>query len=395
MTNDTLKLTDRKVLERARTDLQEHLPLQANGYKCTTEQLLDVLLGVAANHSTLEAICADLVGTPDADTIRQYLNKQLKVEGLVPGTDGLRHLEGCLNDALAAEIASRVWRHARDIAIDLHDRSYYGRGSQEEGLWVRGKAKDGTTRFHRVATAYVMLDGLRVTLAIRFFLPEDNVMSVLRALLDRIRGLGVHVNRLFLDKGFASVEVMTYLNGSGLSALIACPIRGRAGGTRALCQGNKSYRTTHTFKGQKGHSVTADLAVCRIFTTAKRTGRLQRRAEWLTFILIHLDLSPRQARRLYRRRFGIETSYRCAGRMRGWTTSPNPAYRFLLIGLSFFLVNAWLYLRWQFTQVPRRGGRYLDTKSFQLTRFANFIDRALEQRYGCVHEIIAPAVPLP
>jgi len=72
--------------QRARTDLQEHLPLQANGYKCTTEQLLDVLLGVAANHSTLEAICADLVGTPDADTIRQYLNKQLKVEGLVPGT---------------------------------------------------------------------------------------------------------------------------------------------------------------------------------------------------------------------------------------------------------------------------------------------------------------------
>ena len=81
--------------------------------------------------------------------------------------------------------------------------------------------------------------------------------------------------------------------------------------------------------------------------------------------------------------------------MRGWTTSPNPAYRFLLIGLSFFLVNVWLHLHWQFTQVPRRGGRYLDTKRFQLTRFTKFIVRALEQRYGCIQEITASAVPLP
>jgi putative transposase len=121
---------------------------------------------------------------------------------------------------------------------------------------------------------------------------------------------------------------------------------------------------------------------------------MQRRAGWLVFILIHLDLSPRQARRLYRRRFGVETSYRCAGQVRGWTTSKNPAYRFLLIGLSFFLLNVWLHLRWLFTQVPRRGRRRLDVKRFQLTRFASFIVRALEQRYGYVHEIVAPAAPI-
>jgi len=380
-------LTDREVLDRARTGLLKHLPLRADGYKCTTESLVDALLGVAANRTTLEAICADLVDTPDADTIRGHLNEQLKAKDL-------RKLEGCLNDALAGEIPPRVWRHASDIAIDMHDRSYYGRMPQEQGLWVRGRGKKGTTRFMRVATAYVMLNGLRVTLAIRFFTPEDSVVSVLQALLDRVKDLGLEVKCLFLDKGFASIQVMTYLDQSNLSALIACPIRGRTGGTRALCQGNKSYRTTHTFKGDKGASFTADLALCRVFTTAKRTGRLKRRAGWLVFILIHLDLTPHQARPQYRRRFGIETSYRCAGRVRGWTTSPNPAYRFLLIGLSFYLQNVWLNLRWLFTQVPRRGGRYLDAKRFQLERFARFIVRALERRYGCVHEIIAPAVPL-
>jgi putative transposase len=80
---------------------------------------------------------------------------------------------------------------------------------------------------------------------------------------------------------------------------------------------------------------------------------MKRRAQWLIFILIHLGLSPRQARRLYRRRFGIETSYRCADRTRGWTTSNSPAYRFVLIELAFFLLNMWVHLRWLFTQVPR------------------------------------------
>ena len=238
----------------------------------------------------------------------------------------------------------------------------------------------------------MILSGLRVTLAIDFVLPGNNTVTMLTGLLHRVKALGIEVRRLFLDKGFAGIEVMKYLFQERLPALIACPIRGKTGGTRALCRGNKSHLATHTFKGQSG-TFTAQLAVCRVFTTAGRTGRMPRRADWLVFVAIHLDLSPRQARRLYRRRFGVETSYRCAGQVRGWTTSQNPAYRFLLIGLSFFLLNLWLHLRWLFTQVPRRGCRQLDVKRFQLTRFASFIAHALEQRYGCVYEITAPAAP--
>ena len=190
------------------------------------------------------------------------------------------------------------------------------------------------------------------------------------------------------------ITVLEHLTQCGLPALIACPIRGKTGGTRALCRGNKSYRTAYTFKNAT-ESFTAELAVCRAFTTANRTGRMKRRATWLIFILIHLDWSPRQARKSYRRRFGIETSYRCAGRVRGWTTSRNPAYRFLLIGLSFFLLNVWLHLRWLFTQVPRRGRRRLAVERFRLARFTKFITRALEQHHGCVHQIVAPAFPRP
>ncbi len=153
-----------------------------------------------------------------------------------------------------------------------------------------------------------MLDRVRVTLAMRFVLPDDDTVTVLDLLLQRVTTLGLHITRLFLDTGFASTAVMAYLTHRQQPALIACPIRGRRGGTRALCQGQRSSRTTYTFSGQDTGPFTAELAVCRVCTTAQRTQRMQRRAAWLIFILIHLELAPRRARRLYRRRFGIESS---------------------------------------------------------------------------------------
>jgi len=388
MAKDTLKLNDREVLQYARETLEQHLSLEADGATCTTEDLFNVLLGVAAGGSTVESVCADLIGIADAETIRGSLNEQLCVEDLP-------ELQQRLNAALADEIPRRIWRQPRDVAIDFHDRPYYGKTAQAEGLWVRGRARDGTTRFYRTATAYGMLNGLRVTLALRFVLPDDSTVAVVDDLLKGLKRLGIGVACLFLDKGFDGVAVLEYLTRRQQPALIACTIRGKTGGTRALCRGRKSYRTTYTFTNAHGQPFTPEVAVCRVFTTARRTKRMKRRADWLIFILIHLDLSPRQARRLYRRRFGIESSYRCAGQVRGWTTSNNPAYRFVLLALSFILLNVWMHLRWLFTQVPRRGRRWLDTKRFQLARLAKFIWRALEQLYGCVREIEASAIPRP
>jgi hypothetical protein len=386
MPDDTPDLTAPEVMQHALSTLREQLPLHAAGHICTTDDLLKVLLGVAVNRSTLEAVCTDLVSMPNPQTIRGYLNTQLCVEELP-------ELEGRLNAALAAEVPARVRRATQEIAIDYHDRPYYGKTPQEEGLWVRGHAKDGTPRFYRIATAYLRLKGLRLTVALHFVLPGEDTVSVLDILLTRVTALGVKIACLLLDKGFAGIPTLAYLTRHRYPALIACPIRGTQGGTRALCHGRRSYRTVHTFKGAHGTEFSALVAVCRVFTTAKRTNRLRRRAEWLLFLQIHLDLSPRYARHLYRGRFGIETSYRCAGRVRGWTTSANPVYRFVPIALAFVLLNVWLHLRWIFTQVAHRGQRWLDTPRFQLTRFVAFIRRTLEHLDESTQLVIAPAVP--
>jgi putative transposase len=177
-------LSDHDVLTHAREGLGKHLPLQAEGYKCTTDDLLNVLLGVAANRGTLESVCSDLVGTPDAATIRNYFNEQLCVEDLPD-------LARRMNAAMADEIPPRVWQQVCDVALDFQDRPYYGKAPQATGLWVRGRARDGTTRFYRVATAYVMLKHLRVTLALRFVLPEDETVTIVQDLQKALKSIWI------------------------------------------------------------------------------------------------------------------------------------------------------------------------------------------------------------
>ena len=62
------------MLTHACQALRPHLPLEAEGYKCTTDDLLNALLGVAANQGTVLSVCRDLVGTPDAATVRRYFD---------------------------------------------------------------------------------------------------------------------------------------------------------------------------------------------------------------------------------------------------------------------------------------------------------------------------------
>ena len=245
-----------------------------------------------------------------------------------------------------------------------------------------------------MASAYVIWHALRVTLAIRFVLPEEDSVSIVSDVLKSLKALKYKVKTLFLDRGFAGVRIMRFLSKTRLQAVIACTIRGKLGGTRALCVGSGSYTTRYTFHSPDQGEYTANLAVCKVFTTARRTGRHKRRADLMIFIMIRCTYSPKQVRQVYRRRFGIESSYRCARSTRGWTTSPNPVIRFLLIALSFFLLNVWVKLRWLYAQIRRRGSRAIDYAHFRLNRLINWIIQALNSIYKPVTTIEALAKPI-
>lgn len=382
-----LKLTDEATRMRAIEQLKSHLTFQVVGYTCTTEMVLDVLIRAAVTRQTIETVCNTLATGVDGETIRGYLNEQIRV-------DQLNQLEQQSNQILVTGLPRRLWKTALEIAIDLHDEPFYGHSPELLALTCGGEAHKGTTRFFRVATAYVIFKEMRLTLALLFVRPEDGLAEIVAALLRRLRILGIKVRRLYLDKGFCSIPIMRYLAQTNWSVLMACPIRGKKGGTRGLCQGQASYLTQHTFKSQTHGRYTTAVAVTRTYATHKRRKRKKGGLRWLVFVLINAKIQPPIARKWYRRRFGIETSYRCMRQVRAWTTSRNGALRFLLLSLAFILINLWVQLRWQFCQIKRRGRRQIDTKRFELQRMVSFLNQAIEKIYGLVSFIVADVLPL-
>lgn len=349
---------------------QASLPFSADGYKCTTEMVYDVLLKAASEGISIEAACADLDEVVDGNTIRTLLNEHLEIEQI-------REHERQINEALSFALPAQIQTKGLEGAIDFHDEPFYGKDEALQAVVCRGKAKQGTTRFVRTASAYVVYRQLRLTLAVTFVLPEDSTLDVVKRLYQRLQALGLRLKVLYLDKGFCCGAVIRYLQRHQQPAVLACTIRGKEGGTRQLCRGRKSYRTTYTFTD----GTRADVAVLATLPEGKDG---KRRRKWLLFVVIHLDWSAHVIYRRYRRRFGIECAYRIGRTVRIKTTSQNPMLRFFAFGFALLLVTIWAVLRWFIARIPGRGPHRLDPQRFQFRRFIQLLRRAVEQVRGVI-----------
>lgn len=385
------ELTDETTRQTTVTCLKEHLELDIQGSKATTEMALDILIHAASVGQSIEASCAELESA-DSNTIREYLNAAFSKESLAD-------LETQMNAALGHDMPKKVYARAQEFAIDLHEQPFYGKDEQLLAYACRGQAKAGTTYFYRIASIYLMLKGVRVTLGVVFVHSGLSLVEAVAALLERVKDLNLRVKCLYLDRGFASNPIYQYLIEHNLTAMIASPIRGKpqGQGTRALCQGRTSYLSEHTFRSVEHGDCTVPVAVVRSYKhKGKRGKKKKRQACWHLYVLINLKLKTQQCHARYRHRFGIESSYRLLRQLRVRTNSRNPAMRFLYMTLGLILVNVWLLLRFRFTQLPRRGraGRALDESAFRLKRFASFLRHAIERRYPFCSSIIAVVSPL-
>jgi len=353
--------------------MKEHFAIKAEGYCCTTDMIWDVLIKASAECSSLEAVCADLEQVADSNTLREYINQALPVKKL-------REQEEQVNRALAHCMPSTMLRKGIEVAIDFHDEPFYGKQESTRAVTCNGQAKKGTTHFVRIATAYVIWRQVRLTLAVHYVLPDETALQVLKILLQRLKSLDFEAKVLYLDKGFAATPLVKYLTDQRQPAIIANPIRGKQGGTRALCRGRSSYLTSYTFTD--GTQVTLAMKASLV---PDKTGKLRRK--WLAFIVILLDWSPEKVYQEYRRRFGVECSYRLLRRVRATTTSRNPALRFFLLGLGLIITNAWVFLRWEFARLLAPGPRRVDEARFRLHRFRKLLIRSIEKLYGAIAAI--------
>jgi hypothetical protein len=357
--------------------LTQHLPLGVTGYRYRDTDIYQLVAAAAAQQRGIESVCRQLVAAPSAKRVRHVL-----AERLLPGPE-LEELEAQGNAALVARLPAGVTARRQRWAIDLTLLPYDGTAAYAADELRRGEAKAGTTRFHCYATAYLISHGRRVTLALTFVHAAEAVQDVLEDLLGRVQALGIRIKPLFLDRGFASVAILAWLQAQPFVSIVALPKRGAS--LKARARGRRGYATTYTMTSAEEGRVTFPLWVACTYAAGRR-GR--RGLDHLLFAVVGQPACTLPVVRVadeYRRRFGIEASYRQLHQVRARTTARDPGLRLLLVSVACLLTNLWVYCKARLVaSTPatlRSAARCWVDASFRLDTFASLLVEGVKTRY--------------
>lgn len=377
-------ITNRHVHDLAVDRVQDALRLTDHGPKCTTPVLFSILFWAAARVASIAAACAALVAAPTDQAVRDALLATLPV---------FAELQRRLNLALRGGLPKFLCRRPQFVAIDLTLLPYYGQPEANPEELYLGSRKAGTKQFHAYATAYIVCQGCRYTLALRSVHHSDPWEDVVRDLLRQVRKCGVKVRCLLLDRGFFSTAVIRYLQAARCPFIMPAIRRGRKpdhpqgpSGTWAFTTWKRSGWAWHTMKDKQGHSVHLRIGVCRHRLPEKtRNGRVllgRKLPVWL-FVLWGLEPgSIHWVQETYRKRFGIESSYRQLNEVRIRTSSRSPLLRLLFVGLALVLRNVWVWLHWEVLAEKRRGRRVVDLNQLPLSAMMHWLQRVVESALG-------------
>jgi putative transposase len=376
-----ITLTAEEILQFAKDSLLKNVHLYINGTKCTLENVYELVLKAAAGQTSINDVCDDTPGGPTGTAVLNQLHQALPQD-----VKQLWRLEAKLNRALVAHLTPKQLRGRCDLAMDLVLVPYHGKPDQDPEEVRRSQAREGTTHFHCYATAYMIYKDQRITLSMTFVRKSDTMPDILRRLFKRLDALNLQVKKIYLDKGFYSIGVIRLLKARGTPFIIPAVTR-KNSGVAKLFVGRASYKTSYTLRNRKlGTEV--DLALTRKYSK----GRYRRkRSKWFAYVTFGVRTHPLQIFQFYRRRFGVESSYRQMNRVRARTSSTNPALRLLYVGIAFLLLNLWVRFKQLYACDLHRGKQRVNPRRLTLLRMMHLLIRAIEQRLKPLPSVRVPA----
>lgn len=377
---EQLAITETETLDEVIECLAENFSIKTQG-ACDQKTLFEILVRAASNGDTIENTAKTLKKIPSGNDIRYHLNK----------INDFEDLERQINQALKSRVPRGIKDGHLKLAIDLNLIPYYGKPSNKELPYIyRSQAKSGTCSFYAYATLYVVLKVKRVTLAIRGVRWVDTTVAIITYLLAELDALNIQVKQLYLDRGFFNVPVIRWLQALDIPLLMPAIKTGIKGGIKQFLKGRKSYKTTYTMtrSGSPTDSVTFELwIVCKY----KKGKRHQKGVEYFAYVVHKIKANLPYIHQDYRKRFGIESSYRLKNICRIRTTNKKPVLRLLFVGVSFILINIWVNLLWLKISRKRRGGRLIYRELFSLKQMLAFLCQAVEKIYQVVEGIYLPS----
>src|SRR5207237_376963 len=156
------------------------------------------------------------------------------------------------------------------------------------------------------------------------------------------------------------------------------PADGQLRGLRAIRATHPTGVATYSWAphGPGRRRVTVALCVCR------RRRRDRRGHGCFLYACGRVRATPAWVKTLYRRRFGIETSYRQMNRARIRTTTRRPALRLLFVGVALLLRNLWAWLHWTALARRRRGGRRVQLERLTFATMLLWLAHLAESAFG-------------
>jgi putative transposase len=236
--------------------------------------------------------------------------------------------------------------------------------------------------------------------ALRYLDHRGRLVAALRDVLRDAEKAGVQIGRLYLDREFYTYEVLAWLSGQGRTVIV--PLRLGSRQRKRWEHGQKSYVTEHVLKDSKGRGPPLPLRIHVVvrYQAGKKFGK--HGCQYLIYaVLGHVALAARHAvplrktHELYRRRFGIESSYRIAHLALPRTCARSVAWRLLYLGVALMLENEWCALRLLYTSQGRQGPTGMDLRE-ELLRFEDLLELlflGVGRVLGTIHEIGNPKPP--
>jgi hypothetical protein len=379
----TKRVTANDVYDLTSDVLQEYFELDMSSSDCEASDIWDVLVTAAVQQTTVETACGLLDKAPSPNTVRNA------VKALLMNDAQLVALETTVNALLVARLPKGLLKRARPCAVDFTDIPYHGQHEADDEYVRRGRAKSGTTHFHTFTTLCVVKANRRYTLAISLHRRSDTTLDALTRVLDTACAAGLRIRRLMVDREFDNNAVVGYLLEQPFPTIMPLMIRGKKGGARRVLRGRKSHTTTYTRRSiLYGTHVLPITVVCRY-----KKGRFgDHGVQRLAYVTLgSLKMTPHQVADEYRRRFGIETSYRLMNTMRARTTSTSAAWRLFLVALALLLLNLWAYVKWHHLFIPKPGPRHVLHHLLPLARWRMWLWEVIKQRHGFSLEIVVPS----
>jgi putative transposase len=218
---------------------------------------------------------------------------------------------------------------------------------------------------------------------------KETKVCILTHLLSELSSLNIKIEKLYLDREFFSISIIRWLQGLEIPFIIPAIRRGKEAGIKQFMKGKKSYRTNYKMSKNKEDYVDCNLAIIIKYKKGKR-GKKGR--EYYVYVTHKIKINIEHIHCCYRKRFGIESSYRMKNICRIRTTTKKPVWRLLFVGISFLLVNIWVKILWKKVSKPRKGGRLVYNKIFSLKQMLSFLNHAIERIFQVETNVYIPTI---